>query len=317
MKNLFFTAILLLILSSCGSRKPLVLDMDEMSCYLYNKSSSEKLQPIQPEILTENDSILNNDFSSTSLKIAKTIGITKDLKSYVVLKNTDRNSENNLERLELSHKILQKINLATLQVASVSAEMDCEEKRLKQLGDFMKREEADRESTLTVGAIAVGAVGATVSGFLIVEGKQGNSLDYIGVGAGIAEALFGTMILLNNRKAKITHHRNVLKEIWEGKNNMSILPAFVWFYLEHKTDNKLLTYRDQIIEHWKKYEQVAPENTKDYEKFVHLFFGEGGRYTTDQVYNRAQMYDQLEVTIKLIDQDLTTLAGEFMQLENR
>jgi len=42
-----------------------------------------------------------------------------------------------------------------------------------------------------------------------------------------------------------------------------------------------------------------------------LYFGEGGRYTAEQLKNRAAMLDQVEASITLMKQDLKVLSIEF------
>jgi hypothetical protein len=59
------------------------------------------------------------------------------------------------------------------------------------------------------------------------------------------------------------------------------------------------------------------QKEKKKEKVYTLFFGEGGKYTADQLTNRANMHDQIEAQINLMKQDLKLLALELEKINNK
>ncbi len=110
------------------------------------------------------------------------------------------------------------------------------------------------------------------------------------------------------------HPRNALKEIWIAPEASSIFPPSVWYYLTYENSNKTeKSLRLQFLDKWLGFGQIADTKEKNKEKVYNLFFGEGGKYTADQLTNRANMHDQIEAHINLMKQDLKQLA---LELEN-
>ncbi|MNE67878.1 hypothetical protein D3C80_1635130 [compost metagenome] len=68
--------------------------------------------------------------------------------------------------------------------------------------------------------------------------------------------------------------------------------------------------REKIIERWKGFNQVSVDNMEEMNKFKLQYLQDKGVYGTDDLYNRAKMYDQIESYVKMIKQDLTTLSLE-------
>ncbi|MCC5917712.1 MAG: hypothetical protein JJU02_10360 [Cryomorphaceae bacterium] len=66
----------------------------------------------------------------------------------------------------------------------------------------------------------------------------------------------------------------------------------------------------------KKDYKLSPTIEKRIEIVYALFFGEGGKYTADQLTNRANMHDQIEAQINLMKQDLKLLALELEKVNN-
>src|SRR5699024_6167427 len=148
-----------------------------------------------------------------------------------------------------------RINLASLEISAVTAELDCEEERADQLASFLRNKEEKKETMLTVGSIILGALSAIVTGVLITDKNEGNASDIIGVGVGLADATIGVMMLLNETKIMYHHKRNVLREIWLATETSSIYPPSIWYYLNQHESNKP-SLREQLIESWKKFGQI-------------------------------------------------------------
>ncbi len=62
------------------------------------------------------------------------------------------------------------------------------------------------------------------------------------------------------------------------------------------------------------FEQISTVNKKQKKQYIDIYFGDGGKYSIEQLENRANMYDQLESTIKTIKQDLKNLLFEINNL---
>lgn len=251
------------------------------------------------------DEALSTQMSYENLNMANAIGVLDDIASYVQLKNDPDSPhfEKRLRILELKQRIDHKINVASLEVSAVASEMDCEEERTDQVANYLKSGESELESKLTVAAIVIGATGAITAGGIIRNETASNT---VGIATGITEASLGLLMLFNNKKIDFYHKRNALREVWEGKPVSQNFPPFVWYYLNYRDPNKdIPSIRMEIIDRWRNFGQIANDNDKSVEQ---IYFGNGGRYTTEQLTNRADMYDQLESHITLIKQDLKSLS---------
>ncbi|UUC45857.1 hypothetical protein [Flavobacterium cerinum] len=281
---------------------------------VYNYTADQMPQPIHTLTV---DSVLATQLSFRSLNVANAIGVLDLMSDYVAVQKKYKKNptiENRLTQLEMAQKLNQRINNASLEVSAVSSEMDCEEERTSQIADFLKGKEDETESKLTVGAIIIGATGAIASGLLIDKGNTG---DYIGLGTGITEATLGLLILRNKRNIEFYHHRNALRDIWEGHPVSAIFPPAVWYYLNYSNPNESekVSFRREIIEKWMNFGQIADEKSKKKTQLLELYFGNGGKYSAQELDNRANMYDQLESQINLMKQDLKALSTELEKIK--
>lgn len=312
--------ILVLTLASCvGSKSTQQTSQlgksncNQQAIRLYTKDDLPK--PIHQLHL---DSVLINRFSFQSLNVANAIGLLDHLTEFVKLKKEYKSNpaiDRRLEIIELLQKINQRINISSLEISAVASEMDCEEERADQIATYLKGKEDNAETKLTVGAIVVGAVGAITAGILLASGEAGNTPEFIGIAAGLAEATLGVLILLNKRKVSFYHPRNALKDIWTAPETSTIFPSSVWYYITYENPNtKEKSLRQQLVDKWLGFGQIVDTKEKNKEKVYKLFFGEGGRYTANQLTNRANMHDQIEAYIKLMKQDLELLSLELEKL---
>lgn len=314
-------AIYLLIIafmSSCSSTTHLTLNYSERNTCRQQNASHHLTRDIpKPFHEVELDTALVNRFSMSSLNVANSIGLLDELSDYITVeKKYQKNPsvENRMTQLVLSQKISDRISIASLEVSSVASELDCEEERIAQIADYLRSLEIERESKLTVAAIGVSALGAIIPGIMLIKkGGSGSGGDIAGLVTGIIEVSLGVSILMNSRKVEINHPQNALRDIWDGSEASGTFPPFIWYYLNYHNphDGEIKSVRYQIIDRWVGFKQISGAKANDRRKLLALYFGDGGKYSTDQLYNRANMYDQLESYIKLMKQDLTLLSLEF------
>ncbi|MCH7402253.1 hypothetical protein ACFOUP_18390 [Belliella kenyensis] len=315
-------SILTLVITSCAGIKnaQLTSQLDKSNCNQQVARTYTKDELPNPIHTLDLDTLLTNRFSSQSLNAANAVELLDLLTEYVNLKkdfNVSPTLEKRIEIVELSQRINQRINISSLEVSAVASEMDCEEERADQIATYLKGKEDDAETKLTVGAIVVGAAGAITSGILLANGVNGNAHELIGLGAGLTEATLGILILMNKRKVTFYHPRNALKDIWTAPDTSTIFPSSVWYYLTYENPNtKEKSLRQQLLDKWLGFGQIADTKEKNKEKIYDLFFGEGGKYSADQLTNRANMHDQIEAHINLMKQDLKLLALELEKLNN-
>lgn len=314
--NLLFTSLLFIFATtSCSSVKNIEIrdllhhsNCNQQNVYEYTQDSL-------PIPLHERDisPIVAQKLSFNNLNMANAIGILGSVTRFVELRQNPKPMDDlayRLELLELKQAIDQKINSSSLEISAISSEMDCEEERTSQVANYLVGKIREKESKLTIGAIVVGALGAILTEGVIKEERASH---IVGISTGVAEATFGVMMLLNDETTEFFHKRNALKDVWFGAPTSKNFPAAVWYYLNYSNpENGIKTsLREQIIEKWRSFGQVKKSSE---EEISDIYFGEGGKYTSDQLENRADMYDQLESNINLMKQDLKALSSEIEKL---
>lgn len=312
------TMLVMIVLASCKSVTTIQHYAERSDCTQQNAAHYSQRDIPRPLHEIELDTVLTNHFSWESLNVANAIGLLGELKQYVETSKRYKERptiENRMEQLILSHSITERINLASLEVSAAASELDCEEERITQIAEYLKGVEGETDTRLTVAAIVAGASSAIISGIMLANGN-GDNVEYVGIASGIVEATLGISILINKRKVLFYHPHNALREIWEGKETSEVFPPFIWYYLNYQnpTDSNHRSVRYQIIDRWISFKQIDNANTKKKRKLLNLYFGEGGKYKTEQLYNRANMYDQLESYVKMMKQDLMLLSLEFDKL---
>ena len=308
-KNSRFIILFILFCHSCATTKNpeiqnLLLHSNCNQQNVYSYTEGELPTPLH-EI--EINPTLNSKLDYNSLNVANAIGILDELTKYVEIKEkaiSKDSTEKRLDLLELKLAIDHKINLTSLEISAISSEMDCEEERTSQIANYLKGKITEKESKLTISAIVVGAVGAILTSGLV---KDDNTSTAIGITGGLAEATFGVLMFMNDKSIDFHHDRNALKDIWFGAKTSSNFPPSVWYYLNYSkpNDNTSISLRSQIISKWTSLGQISkkPKNN-----MLDIYFGNGGKYSSNQLENRADMYDQLESNINLMKQDLKALT---------
>lgn len=305
--------VLILLFSCSGLKKAKLSSQLEK-----NNCNHEEIQSYTAEDLPKPlhsialDTVLTNRFSLRSLNISNAVGLLEPLSDYVNLKQSyaaEPSLEKRIALVELSQQINQKINIFSIEISAIAGEMDCEEERADQIASYLTGKEAQAESRMTVGAIS--------AGILLANGDDDNTPELIGIGAGLTEATLGVLILTNKRKVNFYHKRNALRDIWSGPTVSTIFPPAVWYYLTYTnpSDNEP-SIRQQLVDKWLGFGQIADTKEKNKTKIYNLFFGKGGKYTANQLTNRANMHDQIEAQINLMSQDLKLLALEIENLDN-
>ncbi|MFT2010476.1 hypothetical protein ACMA1I_17510 [Pontibacter sp. 13R65] len=311
--------LILLLLTSCagGHQVRLKSTLTQSNCNqqkAYRLSSQDIPKPIHELVL---DTSLTSRFSFNSLNVANAIGLVDLLNDFVKSKKQyqlDPTLANRFATMELTETINHRIDIASLEISAISSELDCEEERTDQIATYLRHKEDDSETKLTVGAIVVGATGAILSGLVL---NKGNASEYIGIGAGITEATLGILILTNKRKVELQHPRNVLRTIWEGQDEAGIFPPSVWYYLtyDNPAEPDMPPLRQQIIEKWESFGQIDRRKTSSKKKQLQMYFDDGGKYSAEELRNRANMLDQLESHVNLMKQALRNLAIELEDLK--
>ncbi|MCS7017845.1 MAG: hypothetical protein RMJ87_02525 [Cytophagales bacterium] len=311
---------IILLASACTITRNIQLAAINNNCNQQRAFSYTKQDLPQPIHLIHLDTALVNRFSFQSLHVANAIGILDLLTAFVQLNDDYRvnpSLEKKIQLVALLQNIHQRIHVASLEISAVASEMDCEEERADQVASYLKKQEDDTESKLTVGAIVAGAAGAIAAGVLLANNNADSTPEIIGIGAGLVEATLGLLILSYKPTIHFYHPRNALRDIWVAPETSSIFPRAVWYYLNYcKPHTNEKSLRQQLADKWLAFGQIADTKQKDRQKIYDLFFGEGGTYSADQLMNRANMYDQLEAHVNLMKQDLKLLSSEIEKISS-
>lgn len=309
-KKIFFIYFILVTIQSCTVTKkaPSALTYENSSCYHqsdYAYTADNLPRPIHTLHL---DTALTSNYSATSLNIANALGLLDDLNKYALLSDEFKinpSTDLKIEILEIIQSVNHTINTSSLEISSVTSELDCEEERASQISGFLKGKSDTREKKLVIGSIVTGAAGSVAAELL-----SGNASTYVAIGTSLAEASLGLLMLFNNPKTFFYHFRNTPAEIWYGPVVSKTLPPSIWYYLNYKnTSGSERTLREQLIHNWTAFGQIDTVEKDD--RNIPIYFGTGGKYSAEQLQNRADMYDQIEAYISLMKQELSRLSNEF------
>jgi hypothetical protein len=243
------------------------------------------------------DSILNANLSRHDILICKAIRIETYLSAYLQTK------KDTLKKLVLKQKITDRLILTSIEINALASELDCNGERINKLADFVDDINNKRTRNLTVASVTLGAL-TTVATVLI---KNNNASNIVGVSGGLLSAGLGALTISpKGDKINLRLQRNLLANIWYNDNLNQAYPNSIWTILNEKQfsnsgENDL---QESIKNRWLQYNfdgKIDPETQR-------LFFNEGGIYTADDLHSRANMLNELQSTVRSLDQDLKSLA---------
>lgn len=294
----------LFTLASCRSFRPNALSASTVSYCVpsvqYAYDSAYLPKPTIQTIL-QADTLLTQRYSQHDLLLANAIGVLPLLQELILLEKHPI-ADNQVTLLRIRQKILNRFLLASTQIASLAAEMDCEGERADQIATYLDQRDTQRIRRLTILSIVIGAA-TTVATTLLTSD---NTSKVIGISGGIVGAGFGGLAAFSsNRTVSFHHQRNLLTDIWRQSDSSSMYPPMIWYILNEKSfsNTHQFSLHYTIRERWKNYVlgPLSPEQEQ-------LYFGEGGNYQADDLHNRANMLNQLQSSVRSINQDLQSLA---------
>jgi hypothetical protein len=197
-------------------------------------------------------------------------------------------------------QIFNRLLLASTELASIAAELDCESERSKQLANYLDQINDTRVQRLTILSVITGAATAIITS---VSSKQSTQIS-VGVNGSIISAIFGGLAVFSSHKSiTLTHNRNLLADIWQNPKTSTVYPPFIWFVLTAKefNDDKSSTTIQSLKSRW--IEEELVDTTKKAKK-QDLFFGSGGKYLANDLHTRTSMLNQLKAEIRSINQNL-------------
>ncbi|GGE94107.1 hypothetical protein [Hymenobacter cavernae] len=298
------------LLSSCALRSQsdgkLQLEAgycDPPQLYSYD-SALAPLPAIQPLL----DSAITARYSRRNLLIANAAGVLPTLKVLVQLERAARQQPTEANKLATAaqrQKVLAHLQLMTAAIASTAAELDCEGERADQVAGYLAEQESQRAQRLTVLSIGVGAAAGV--GTTVFERKAPQYA--FGIGGGLLTAGLGLLTLTSHRKIAFAHPRNLLTDVWTEKHTSALYPPSVWYCLQQKafSNRGETSVAHNTRQRWQHYGQLAQPDSPEGRRQQALFFGEGGTYSMEELRIRANMLNELQAAVRLINQDLQAL----------
>lgn len=288
--------IFLLLLSSCATSK-IKIPASTSYCYPTNTISYDStLLPIKNfyEVIKK-DSLLFGEFNLQDVILINSTGSYPLFKEYLQLKSQKYPVK---QTEQLKQKLINRLNLATIELSSLSSELECEAERSKQMATNLEQIHASKLQKLTTITLITSAV-ASIGSVLI---KKTNYQLFFSIGIGSLSVILG-VVSTKNKKSELmfNHKRNFLTNIWTEKNILGEYPPFIWNVLkstEFNPDNSLNTLQT-LKKRWIEIDlaEYLSTNSK-------LFFGNGGYYTSEELYFLANMINQLKIEIRSINQNL-------------
>lgn len=252
--------------------------------------------------IIKQDSLLTSKFSYQDLLIANAAGtllLLQDVTSLEQLKS----DKNIIYIINKKQQLFNRLLLASTEVASLAAELDCESERSKQLGDYLAQLNDNRVQKLTILSVISGAITA-VSTIMI---QKRNSQIAIGITGSIISAAFGGLAAISSKRFIVFNHtRNLLADVWFERKKSTLYPPFIWYILNEKefAGSQEFSSIRSIKERWVEDGLVTIKKNNKQEE---LFFGVGGKYNADNLRARTAMINQLKAEVRSISQNLQTL----------
>ncbi|MGY2133523.1 hypothetical protein ACW9KT_14940 [Hymenobacter sp. HD11105] len=255
------------------------------------------------------DSVLTKRFSQRSLLLANAAGVLPQLKELVHMEQATLAGNARSERYQAQQqRILTRLLLLSTTIASVAAELDCEGERADQAASYLTQRANRYEQRLTVLSIAVGAASGVAT--TVLESRTGQYV--FGIGGGLITAALGVLTLTSNPTVQFMHPRNLLTNIWQETPQSATYPPSVWYVLTEPafTNQAQSSLAHNARRRWENYGQLERPDSREGREQQELLFGGGGHYDADALRLRADMLNELQASVRLINQDLRGLLQD-------
>ncbi|MCD8740977.1 hypothetical protein LT679_10225 [Mucilaginibacter roseus] len=236
------------------------------------------------------------------LKMASHLGLNKILVSYL-------NSSSSVDRLAAKQQLIEKILLFNTQIEAIVAELDCNGERYEQLARYLDGKNGHTTSRLTVASI-ITAAAVSVSTALI---KNDNVNKGINIGGGLAGAGLGFMLLNpKGKKIKLQSGKGLLTNVWNENNTDTSFPPALWRIMMDKTFSN--SGESSLLQTLKRRWVLFVFNGKVDSTDEVRFFNSGGYFSEQDVQHLADMHNQLQASVRSVQQDTRGLIEAINRL---
>lgn len=272
----------------------------------------EVLDPAWTRPPPENESLsarvaIERGYSARAIDTARAIGAIAAIER---LAEAEARGAPDPETVDLRGQVNDAITVATLDVASVVAHLQCEEGRAGQIANDLRDAEQKQERRLTAYSLVVSAASAIGAGILAIALKDQTDASIVGISGGVVGGAlgFGTLAV---RRTTPFPHGSILGQVWRGGDHPSF-PSNVWAFLTRPQFSKSgdRSMRDGVTDAWKQSGRLGSDPARPSAERVGLYFGNGGVYDTKGLDDRANMLSEVREVVSLMSHDLRLLASE-------
>jgi hypothetical protein len=310
MAKRYLLALLLTLASCAGTRSASQLRVPSGYCdpplpYRYDAAFAPR-----PDFEAALTPALLARYPRRNLLTANAVGILPHLQALLALEAQARQQPGpatEVAVLRQRQQILAQLALVSTSIASVAAELDCEGERADQVAGYLNQQDNHRTQRLNVLSISIGAVSGI--GTTVIDNKPGQYA--LGIGGGLLAAGLGLLTLHGGSKVEFTHPRNLLAEVWAEKTTSVLFPPSVWYMLTNPafSNGGQTTLAHNTRQRWQHYGQLAHPDSPKGQQLAALLFGTGGQYSADQLTVRANMLNELQSAVRLLNQELQGLLA--------
>jgi len=211
-------------------------------------------------------------------------------------------------------KLVTRLQLATLEVSGLVAEIECEVQRADQVQDRLKDIQTTRTTSQTILGVIFGGLANILSGGIGMATGAGDAGNIVSVTGGALEVLFGTSANFTKVRQEFSHPHNHLAAVWDGSHQSDFFSQRAWRFLTEPSVRDLEGHslRDVMLQTWQEEGRLGEPGSVREKERKELLFGSGGVYDSEHLHVREAMLQQLESSIQLMHQELETLLREVL-----
>ncbi|WP_375419214.1 hypothetical protein [uncultured Hymenobacter sp.] len=200
----------------------------------------------------------------------------------------------------------------------VAEELECERQRADQAALALQGQQTKRTRNFTLGSLLAGAASGVISATVLAEDRANLNL-VLTVSTAALSAGLGVATLFVNPQLNYPIRRNLLADIWYQRPRPALYPPGLWATLNEvrvgRPGSAAPAPLQTIRRRWAQYDQLTSGKPAQQAQQLALYFGAGGNYHADDLHTRAAMLTQLEVMVRLVNQDLQKLLVEVSNTE--
>ena len=162
----------------------------------------------------------------------------------------ERAPQADIERVR--RKVVTRLQLATLEVSGLVAEIECEVQRADQVQDRLRDIQTTRTTSQTILGVIFGGLANILSGGIGMATGAGDAGNIVSVTGGALEVLFGTSANFTKVRQEFSHPRNHLAAVWDGSPQSEFFSPRAWRFLTDPNGRNLEGHslRDVMLQTW-------------------------------------------------------------------